>query len=127
MIFRSVILFSLSLLIAGCVNNNAEQFPVPSKAKRLSEADRKYFSYKACQNTSECIVVSNACMFPEAINRERKSEFFVRVQERQPYVYCEYKPFDYSRLSAVCSVGVCEVVEKNKAEINLDMPNPHKP
>ena len=118
-------MFSIGLLFVSCVNNRAEQFPVPSKSSQLSEADRKYLSYKVCQRSSECIVVSNACMFPDTINRDYKSEFSVRVRERQPYVDCEYKRFDFSKVSTVCQVGKCEVIGKAEAEIKLS--NPHRP
>lgn len=128
MILRSIFLFNISLLIASCVNKDADQLPVPSKAKQLSESDRKYLSYKVCQRSAECIVLSNACMFPDAINREYKSEFSARMRERQPYVYCEYKRFDFSKISAVCNLGKCEVSGKSEAEINLPRPTtPHKP
>jgi len=115
---RYVFLFSLGLLIVGCVNNNTEPFPVRSEVGP-SEADRLYLSYKTCQQTSECMIVSNACTYPDAINRSYKSEFFARAQKIQPYVNCDYKRFDFSKVSTVCNVGKCEVLGKSEAEIDL--------
>ena len=115
--FKYLTLLFLSFLLLGCtvktpqdLNLSTDAKPTQQESVKLPKSIKttRWQKFRICQDNSECIIATDVCNRPVAINKTYQDEFFKAVEKRSQVTRCRnISDFDKSKLSTSCEPRVC--------------------